>query len=353
MDSRIIEALARAEGPFALATVLSVQGSAPRHPGTKLLARGPADFVGTVGGGKGELLALEEAGRRLAAGGASLIEVEMLGSVATGAALICGGLCRILVERPEPSQAPAYAEAARLLASGRRALLVKRLSPRGEGYAVELSVLSEDGKAVFGSLSGIDPRAAEAALGKGAARFSEKDLVFYDPLFPREKLLVLGGGHVGRALAAAALPLGFEVSVADDREGFPLPGQLPPEVRPLPGPFAKTIAAFSFDPATYVVILTHGHLSDLDCLRAVLPREYRYAGMIGSARKTRVLLDAAKAEGFDPARVDAVCAPLGLDVDAETPAEIAVAALCEMVAYRRNSGILPRLAAEREARRSP
>lgn len=353
MDPTIIEALAGADRPLALATVVSVKGSAPRHPGTKLLARGAADFSGTVGGGRGEALALKEAGRRLASGGASLIEVEMLGSDATGPALICGGLCRILVEGLGPAQAGAYGEAARLLASGHRALLVKRLAPRGEGFAVELSVLSEEGRALAGSLEGIDPKTAESAMRKGKASFSERELVFYDPLFPPEKLLVLGGGHVGRALAAAALPLGFDVSVADDREGFPLEGQFPPEIKAIGGGFAETIAAYPFDPATYVVILTHGHLSDLDCLRAVLKREYRYAGMIGSARKTRMILDAVKAEGFDPARVDSVCAPLGLDVDAETPAEIAVAALCEMIAYRRNSGLLPRLAAEREARRSP
>jgi xanthine dehydrogenase accessory factor len=92
--------------------------------------------------------------------------------------------------------------------------------------------------------------------------------------------------------------------------------------------------------ATYAVIMTRGHLLDLACVRAVLKRPYRYAGFMGSARKTRLILEQLEKDGCDPARVAALWAPIGLDIGAETPAELAVAILAELVAVRRNAGIL-------------
>jgi xanthine dehydrogenase accessory factor len=99
------------------------------------------------------------------------------------------------------------------------------------------------------------------------------------------------------------------------------------------------------------VILTRGHLLDLECVRAVLKRPCRYAGFMGSARKTRLILEQVAKDGFDPARVASLCAPIGLDIGAETPEELAIAILGELVAVRRNAGLLAGLQREREARR--
>jgi len=93
-------------------------------------------------------------------------------------------------------------------------------------------------------------------------------------------------------------------------------------------------------------------MADLECILAVLGREYRYAGFIGSRRKVRMTLAELRAEGFAPERVDSLCVPIGLDLCAETPEEIAAAILAELVAWRQSSARLPALAQERIAHRN-
>lgn len=351
----IVDGYARKARPLALVTVLATKGSAPRHPGSKMLVAAEDDFLGTIGGGKGELLALKAAAEAIARKSSALIEVEMLGAEATGPSMICGGTNRMLVEYlgVEDSFRAPYRAALGLMGSGRRALIARciKRSLRDSEVSLSLSVLDEAGQIVWGSGEGVDGKAAAAALSKGQALLDEERAVFYDPLCPEEKLLILGAGHVGRALAAAALPLGFQITVADDRPDFVFEGRFAQGIQTIQGAFKDIIERFPFDPATYAVITTHGHLYDLECARAVLARPYRYAGMIGSARKTKLILEQAKADGLDPAKVEALCAPIGLDIAAETPEEIAVSILAEMLAFRRRAACLPRLAEERKARR--
>jgi xanthine dehydrogenase accessory factor len=181
---------------------------------------------------------------------------------------------------------------------------------------------------------------AARALADGRPWYDEAAGTFCDPLLPEEKLLILGGGHVAKALAGMAPALGFTVTVVDDRPEFIRQDRFPEGVRALQSAFEPAVAEFPFDAATCAVIMTRGHLLDLACVRAVLKRPYRYAGFMGSARKTRLILEQLEKDGCDPARVAALWAPIGLDIGAETPAELAVAILAELVAVRRNAGIL-------------
>jgi len=343
------------DAPLALVTIISTKGSSPRHPGSKMLASSEQNFKGTVGGGKGELIALHRAAEALSKRSSSLIQVEMRGEEATGSAMICGGESTMLVEyigADAESRAP-YRAALDLLEKGRRALLVKKFteSLKNREVSVSVSVFDEDGNLVSGSGGSVDKAKKEAALDKGRTAFDEEAHTFYDPLFPEEKLIIMGAGHVGRALAAAALPLGFKISVIDDRDASVFEGHFPPEAAFIHGSFTEMIEKQPFDRATYAVIMTYGHLNDLECARAALKKPYRYLGMIGSARKTKLILEQLKAEGYNAQQVDAVCAPIGLDIASESPEEIAVSILAEMIAYRRNAACLPRLASERLGRR--
>lgn len=356
MDTEIFKSIVEGARPLALVTVVATKGSAPRHPGSKMLVAAEDDFSGTIGGGKGEVIALRTAAEAIAKKASAVIEVEMHGEEATGPNPTCGGSNRMLVEyigEADAFRAP-YRAALELMDSGRRALIARKItrSLRDSEVGVSLSVLNETGEVVYGSKDGIDEKKAAAALSKGQAVLDEEKAVFYDPLCPEEKLLILGAGHVGRALAAAALPLGFKITVADDRPAFVFEGRFAKGIETVQGNFKEIIERFPFDPATYAVITTHGHLYDLECARAVLARPYRYVGMIGSARKTKLILEQAKADGFDAAKVEAICAPVGLDIAAETPEEIAVSILAEMIAFRRRAALLPRLEVERKARRA-
>jgi len=109
--------------------------------------------------------------------------------------------------------------------------------------------------------------------------------------------VILGAGHVGHALALAAVPLGFRITVVDDRAELLGLNRFPPEVERIHGEFAQLIAELPLDTSTYIVIVTRNHGLDLTCVRAVLPRESRYVGVMGSARKTRMMVKQLHQEG--------------------------------------------------------
>ena len=329
MSLLLLETLLAARGPLVLCTVMQVKGSAPRHAGSWMLA-GPEGLVaGSVGGGKGESLVLTAAREALADGKARVLEVEMQGNEAEGMDMICGGTSRVLVELLVAKTV--YEVARDLLLHGERAVLARRFAT-GETFLMDGS-----GRWVPGLPEDADPETAHRALDRGKPVLETEQGLFYDPLLPPEKLLILGGGHVGRALASAAQPLGFAVTVADDRPEFLVPQRYPAGVATLCGGYAEIVDRFPFDASTYVVIVTRGHRADLESLRAVLERTWRYAGLIGSRRKVRLLTEQVLADGYDRARVESVHTPIGLDIGAETPEELAVSIAGELVAVRRGA----------------
>ena len=248
----------------------------------------------------------------------------------------------------EVGEGAAFEAARASLERGDAAVFVLRAGP---APALE-AVLDSRGAALWatGAVGPTDSEALAKALS-GSLAHGEDGLV-YDPLLPPERLLVLGGGHVGRALAALALGLGFRVTVADPRGEFSDAASLPPGVEAIRLSFADAIAAFSPRRFDYAVVVTPGHQGDAESVRALLNYEPKYIGLIGSRRKTRMLLDQLKEEGFDAGRVEGICAPIGLDIGAETPEEIAVSIAAELVAYRRNGPCLAYLHQERLTRRN-
>ena len=343
MSLRILQAIATNPADLVLCTVMRVRGSAPRHAGSRMLAGREGRLLGSVGGGKGEALVLAACADLLGGGRPAILELDMQGLDLEGPAMVCGGISRVLVEHLG-SRAP-YQGALKLLREGNPALLVKRLETG------ETALLDGDGRWAEGSLQDADLQFARQALASGHPVLVEDVGLLYDPLFPEDKLLILGGGHVGCALAALAPGLGFKVTVGDDRPAFLEPGRFPAGVDTLGGAYSEILASFPFDPSTYVVIVTRGHLNDLECVRGVLRQPHRYAGLMGSLRKVLLVLDQLAAEGSDPLKVEALRAPIGFDIGAETPEELAVAIAAELIAARRKSECLEAVHGARKARR--
>ena len=329
MSYEIVRAIARSRGGLSLVTIIDARGSVPRHPGSKMLVGRKGALLGTVGGGKGEALAIEAGRDCIARRRTQTLTVEMQGVAAEGQDLLCGGTNRMLVEHI--GDTAMYRLALERLQKGERVLVVKNLN----GAA---ALLDETGASLFGESPRFDADAVNRCLTGGKPAFNEEAGIFYDPFFPEEKLLILGAGHVGQAVAVFAVKLDFTVTVADDRPEFTAAGRLPPGARGICGSYTDIVEKFHFDSATYVVIVTRGHLHDLECLRAVLRRTWRYAGFIGSARKASLLIEQVRHDGMDGEKIDAVHAPIGLDIRAETPEEIAVSILGELIAVRRNTG---------------
>ena len=168
--------------------------------------------------------------------------------------------------------------------------------------------------------------------------------VFIEPIEPPPAVYIIGAGHVGYYLGRFAHEAGFSVRVVDDREAFANRERFPDAtevvVDDVPGWLTTAVLA----PSAYVVIVTRGHRHDLDALRAVVDRDLRYVGLIGSRAKVARVYEALAAEGIDPGRFARVHAPIGLDLGAVTPQEIAISILAELIAVRRGRSEAPGVA---------
>jgi xanthine dehydrogenase accessory factor len=355
MSHAVLKAIAGTSGS-ALVTVVAVRGSTPRDVGSKMAVLPDGSIVGSVGGGVLEARAIEQAKRCIAEGLSSGLEVELTGADTHGCTPVCGGVADLWIVHVADT-GPFEAALSRL--DEGRAIVLATLragaGPGGAGAAREgprcTAVLDADGALVAGQADPTDAAMAARAASTGRAVLSEDASRFYDPVLPPERLLVLGGGHVGRAVAGFAAGLDFQVTIAEDRPGFADPARFPANVQVLQGAYPDLIERFPFGPSTYALVVTPGHLSDLDCARAVLKKDYRYLGIIGSRRKVRMVMERLVAEGCDPQRVEALYSPVGIDIGAETPAEIAVSILAEMIAVRHNSPALAAMAIDRRRRR--
>jgi xanthine dehydrogenase accessory factor len=158
--------------------------------------------------------------------------------------------------------------------------------------------------------------------------------VYIDPVAPAPPLYIIGAGHVGYHVARIAGAAGFRVHVVDDRAKFANADRFPDAEEVVVEPIPDWLARAELPAAACVVILTRGHRHDLDALRLLASRELRYLGLIGSRAKVSRLVDALIAEGLPPAGLARLHAPIGLDLGAVTPAEIAVSIVAELIAVR-------------------
>jgi len=158
---------------------------------------------------------------------------------------------------------------------------------------------------------------------------------------PAATLVIVGGGHIGKALATIADLCGFSVVVVDDRPDYANQERFPEADRVLCGDFAEVLRGLPIDANTYVVTVTRGHKHDEESLRQVVGSPAVYVGMIGSRRRAAAVLQHLIDEGLDPEVVGRVHTPIGLDIGAETPEEIAVAIMAEVVRVRRGGSGRP------------
>jgi xanthine dehydrogenase accessory factor len=158
--------------------------------------------------------------------------------------------------------------------------------------------------------------------------------VFVEPLAPSPHLYIAGGGHVGLHLARAAAEVGFRIHVVDDREKYASAERFPDAEEVVVDSIPAWLEQAALAPPAYVAIVTRGHQHDLAALRAVATRELRYVGLIGSRAKVTRIFDALREEGMPDDALRHVHAPIGLDLGAVTPAEIAVSIVAELVAVR-------------------
>jgi len=164
--------------------------------------------------------------------------------------------------------------------------------------------------------------------------------IFVEPILPQPNLYVFGGGHISSAVARAASAAGFAVTVADDREAFANTERFPMAEK-LYTSYEEAFAKILPNASSYLLIVTRGHKDDMRVLAWAVRTAARYIGMIGSKRKVLSVYKALEKEGYSPEEFERVHAPVGLDIGALTPEEIAVSITAELIAVRRNAQNLP------------
>ncbi len=159
--------------------------------------------------------------------------------------------------------------------------------------------------------------------------------ILLEVIEPSPVLLVVGGGHVGRSIGELGALLGMSVAILDDREEYADPQRFPFADTVICGDFAEEIDRFPINAGSYVVMVSRGHKVDELSLRHVAGRGAAYVGMIGSKRRTATVLEHLRQEGVDGDALDHIFTPIGLDIGAETPEEIALAVIAEITLVRR------------------
>jgi xanthine dehydrogenase accessory factor len=227
------------------------------------------------------------------------------------------------------------------LKEGNASALLTRF-PSDTGGRLEKRVIGKDGDVSGGDTGdgGADALSAriEAAIDGGTPILVEAEgrRVFVEPVLPKERLVILGGGHIALPLVRFAAETGFAVTLADDRPSFANASRFPKAERVICESFEDSLDMLGFTEYDYIVVITRGHRHDTLCLRKILAqRETYYLGMIGSRRRVEGVKQLLIEEGFDPARIGRICTPIGLRIGAITPEEIAVSILAELIGRKR------------------
>jgi xanthine dehydrogenase accessory factor len=327
--SIIDEYLAKGEGG-ALATIVKKLGAAPREEGAKMFIGSDGKFYGTVGGGCIEAEVWQEARKVIKAGKAKLLHYTMDGRQLEDEGMICGGNVDIFVEPVKEKYRGLYRAIPELERLSASALLVTRFSD--EGFSK--SLIKEDGTVAGDPVDEeIGAHFQEHIAAKKPTVIGGDTIV--EPVQTCPFLYIFGAGHVSQYVSRVAAMVDFNVTVIDDRAEFANQERFPEAERVLAEDFAQVFDQLGFHGTEYVVILTRGHKHDALVLEQVMKKPTRYVGMIGSKRKTKMVMDYMRQKGFDEELLGSVYAPIGIDINSETPQEIAVSIVGELIKVRR------------------
>lgn len=334
---------------LVLATIVRQIGSAPRTIGTHCLIRSDGGFSGTIGGGKLEAEVLQAAPRVFSRRKNTMLFFRLLGEDVAETEMLCGGEVDVYLELLTPRN-PVHRQLFKVFLEqtlqSHKILMVTGFdlesdADRGESkfiyYGAKEGEFSPDPppdwvRPLWDRLPGfLDTLYPVVLVGNGPA--GETNL-FLEPWTPPATLFLFGAGHISRPLCGLAKLVGFRVVVIDDRDEFPTKARFPEADELMVRSFDLDLNDLPLGSGAYIVIITRGHLHDHQIIRQVLRKPVRYIGMIGSRRKTDLICKALRREGFSEVLIQTIHAPIGLAINAQTPEEIAVSIVAELIQVR-------------------
>jgi len=311
---------------LALATVVETWGSSPCPSGSQMIINDKAGFAGSVSGGCIEASVVSESLEILNSGGFELTEYGVSSEVSFAAGLACGGTVRVMLELLDEK------------------LLKELMGARPAVRVVDLrngkwTFVREDLVSGNFSLDNDTMAAARNAMHDERAQIYEagEDRYFMQPLIPAYRLLIVGAVRIAQSLAPMAAELGFDVTIIDPRRAFSTDERFPNValVREWPD---KAVSKLGFDAHTALVTLTHDAEPDDMALGMALNSDVFYIGALGSKRTHAARIDRLRESGFSNEDISRIHAPVGLDIGAKTPAEIAVSILSQIIEIKNMRG---------------
>ncbi len=328
--------------PFVLVSVLNLEGSTPRHEGTKMLVGGDGKTFGTIGGSLIEASAIVEAKKLLLTRQARLMSFDLTGTNTTLPDMICGGKAEILLDVIEPTADNGIflRQWQDAFSRGQEFYLLTHLNGTADTARVlGHGILLSDNETFFSTsltkhdIGDLKPELHNVSttllLPLGDAR------VMIDRIRKVKTLYCFGAGHVAVPTAHLAALVGFRVIVLDDRPEFANAERFPDAINTIVvDDFDRALEGLEIDKDSFIVIVTRGHQYDRTVLDQSLKTNAGYIGMISSKRKRQTLYEALMASGVKKEQLDGVYSPIGIDIGGETPEEIAVSIVAELIKVR-------------------
>jgi xanthine dehydrogenase accessory factor len=339
--SKIVEYLQKGED-LLLASVVARQGSAPRAVGAKMVLHQKNLLIGSVGGGVLEAQAIEKAQVLAGTKRGMITKISMTNQNAGEQGMICGGEVWVLLE-----SLPATKENLAVYSS-----CLKSLNASDTGWLLTWSGHETSDRQQLSRtfISGEPPAAPSGGVeipglleminqaeksGEPQFKRSPELTVWLEPVAPESSLYIFGGGHVGQAVSTLARQCGFKVVVIDDREEFANPLVHPGAHKTMVSrDYAESVRQAPINSKSLIAIMTRGHLHDYEVLAEALKSHAGYVGLMGSRKKSAAVIRRLKQDGFNQDSIRRIHTPIGLNIGAQTPAELAVSIVGELIAMR-------------------
>jgi xanthine dehydrogenase accessory factor len=365
------ESALAADRPFAYCRLVETRGSTPQKAGATMLVFPDGSQAGTLGGGCVEAEVKRRAIGALDAAGPLIAAFQLDSDYGWDDGLICGGRMLVVIWPVVDDAARGYfARLAQQVAGGDGVTEAAVFDAETSGLAAPALFLFDSRDQPVAALETVPSSAVpSSAVGslestlransrlEGPEAFPMRVVetlrpiagrprpyatrgVAYLPILPRCRLVIVGGGHVGKAVAELAADLDFAVWIVDDRAEYTEAARFPRVERRFHGPIEQVLPALDITPDTYCLIVTRGHSHDERALYYLADRGARYVGLIGSRRKIKLIFDDLRQEGVSTDALRNVYAPVGLEIGSQTVPEIAVSICAELVAHR-NLGEVP------------
>ena len=341
MFHEICQALRRGE-ELAVATIINDSGSTPRNAGSRMVVFADGRTSGTIGGGAIEGDVIQRALRLFETGGAEMVTYDLSQhGYAEQMDLICGGRIKVLIDHLAviEENIKLFGAAHEELRMARPFRWIGKITDDSGQLKVEHAVQNSQNEmmGLFHVKYELQKLIGSGGRVSNGLRFIEFEHSAYviESIKSPPTLFLFGAGHVSREIGALSQRVGFRTIVFDDRIEFANAERFPDAdaIQVCPG-FTKVFNGFNPLPDDFIVILTRGHRFDKEVLAQALQTEAGYIGMIGSRRKRETIYKELIDRGIKPSALEQVRCPIGLSIDAETPAEIAVSVVAQLIQHR-------------------